>query len=456
MKHIPIIIFLSSIILIVLLGCSSPKPDITSTTTSPAEELLFSRYIAIGDNITAGYQSAALTKIHQQYSFPALIARQANTPDFVQPLIGYPGLGSESFAGYGILELIYLDNPFTPNTLNPDPLIRPVPFADYPDFQPFTNPYFSDEIRNYPLPYSNLSIPGIFVEDVLNAKIALTSKSKSPLIDIVLRNPAAGNRSAFDQAKVFIPSIITCWIGTYDVLNFALLGGDPNVPLPASRQDFSKAYSELIDSLAVIVPKLSSIQPSLIAANIPDITLAPFFNTLPPVVIDTVTNAPKLDTNNNPIPLLGVNPLTDLILTSAKQAFRQGQGIPQGVLNGTGEPLADRFFLDADEIDLIKTALEDYNEAILFACTFNNVPVVDMNGFFSQISSEGGYEIAGFTFTDKFIVGGFYSLDGIHPSDLGNALIANQWLAKINRTFNLSIPMVDIVKLINELGPLTN
>lgn len=433
-------------------ACSLPTPDITETTTSSAEALLFSRYMAIGDNITAGYQSAALTKIHQEYSFPALIARQANNADFMQPLLGYPGLGSESFAGFGILELLYLDNPNTPNTINPDPLIRPAAFADYPDFKPLFDPYFSSDIRNYPLPYNNLGIPGIYVEDVIYGITASNSASKSPLIDVVLRNPTAGNLSAFEQAKAFVPSLITCWIGTYDVLPYALFGGADGAPLPTSKNDFFTAYAELIDSLANIVPQLGTNLPSLFAANVPDITRAPFFNTVPPVVMDTLTNAPLLDANGNPIPLVGVNPQTDLLLNTARQALRSGLGIPAGVLNGTGEPLPDQYFLDAAEIDLIRSTIDDYNDAIMRICAFRGVALVDMHTFFNVIS-ESGYEAGGILFTDKFITGSFYSLDGIHPTDLGNALLANQWLDKVNRTFNISVPKVDIVKLVQELGP---
>ena len=69
-------------------------------------------------------------------------------------------------------------------------------------------------------------------------------------------------------------------------------------------------------------------------------------------------------------------------------------------------------------------------------CAFRGVPVVDMYGFFNDIS-ETGLDVAGINFTDEQITGNFYSLDGVHPTDLGNALIANQWITKINQSTDI-------------------
>lgn len=209
---------------LLLASCSLLEPKVKQSTLSANEKLLFSRLMALGDNIIAGYQSAALTEKHQKRSFVALIAQQGETPDFMQPYIGYPGLGSESYAGYGILRLKYLDDPETPNTVNPDPVIVAEPFADYPDFDPAGQPFVSDEVMFWPLPYNNLAVPGIYVDDVYKATTRLRSRSKSGLLDVILRNPLPdpyGYKTAFAQAKLFQPSLILCWVGMYDVLAYA-------------------------------------------------------------------------------------------------------------------------------------------------------------------------------------------------------------------------------------------
>ncbi len=440
-----IVFFILSLLL--LSGCTLQEPQVRETLLSSNEQLLFSRLVGLGDNIISGYQNAALTEKHQKYDFMALLARQGATPDFQQPYMGYPGIGSESYGGFGTLELKYVDNPNTPQTINPDPLIYAVPFSDYPDFDP-NLPFISDDVMNWPFPYNNLGIPGINVRDVLKGATKLHSTSHSPMLDIILRNPLPdpyGEMSSFEQAKMFVPSLIVCWAGMFDVLGYAQYSATGQTfTQPTSKQDFAKYYGELMDSL-------KSTQAAVVVANIPDILDMPYFNVVPAVVIDTVTNTPYLDENNNTVPLIGVNE-GDKILMPAKFKIKiEGYGIPTGVLNGNGLPIPGDMVLDAAEIATVEQAISDYNASIDSICLSRSIPVVDMYSFFKQINE--GYEVAGMTFTADFITGGFYSLDGVHPSDLGHALLANQWLDKINSSFRVSIPAVDIIQLMNELQP---
>lgn len=440
-----VLFFISSLIL--LGGCTLQEPEVLETTLSSNEKLLFSRLVGLGDNIMSGYQNAALTEKHQKYDFMALLARQGETPDFQQPYMGYPGIGSESYGGYGTLELKYVDNPETPQTVNPDPLIYAVPFSDYPDFDP-NLPFVSDEVMSWAFPYNNLGIPGINLKDVLKGKTKLHSSSHSPMLDIILRNPLPdpyGELSPFEQAKLFVPSLVVCWAGMFDVLGYAQYSASGQTfSEPTSKEDFAKYYAELMDSV-------KSTQAAVIVANIPDILDMPYFNVVPGVVIDTVTNAPYLDENNNPVPLIGVNEGDKILMPAKFKMRKEGYGIPQGILNGNGQPLPDDMVLDATEIATVEQAIDDYNASIDSICLSRNIPVVDMYGFFKQINE--GYEVAGMTFTSDFISGGFYSLDGVHPGDLGHALLANQWLDKINSSFRLSIPPVNIVQIMSELQP---
>jgi len=444
--------------LIVLAACTLQEPELKQTTASKNDSLYFSRFMALGDNIIAGYQNAALTEKHQHYSFVAQIARQGgavNFPDskteagyvnFQQPLIGYPGIGALSYAGYGTIELFNLDNPNTPNTVNPDPLIKAIPYEDYPDYDPTVMPFISEEVMLYPLPYSNLGIPGIVMEDILKGKTQLKSKSHSGMIPVILRNPLPepyGELTAYQQAKLFQPSILLCWVGMYDVLGYAqyTAGDQPSLSEPTPADYFSEKFRDMTDSLLTL-------RTNLIIGNIPDITELPYFNTVPAVVIDTVTNAPYLDNSGNMVPLLGVSS-GDKITSSAKGAMSQGYGIPIDVLNGNGEPIPDDMVLDVSEIDISRQAIENYNTIIDSVCANRKVPVVDMYSFYQQLKT--GIYVAGMNYTDAFITGGFYSLDGIHPSDLGNGLLANEWLEVINAKVPVSVPLVNLNNLISEL-----
>jgi len=445
MKQSKYIVFAILSGLFLFAGCTLQEPEVKETTLSKNEKTLFSRFMAVGDNIVAGYQNAALTEKHQKNGFVALMAQQGQTPNFMQPLLAYPGLGSESYSGYGTLELRYLDNPNTPNTVNPDPQIYAVAFADYPGFDPINMPYVSEEVMTYPLPYNNLGIPGIVMEDILSGKTKLKSKSHSGMIDVILRNSANpyGELPAFQQAKLFVPSFIICWAGLYDVLGYAQYTGSGQIKLtsPTTGERFQEKFAALMDSLL-------STNAVVAAGNIPDILDMPYFNIVPSVVIDTVTNAPYLDNQGKMISLLGVE-AGNKVLMPARNAEKSGYGIPSGILNGNGEDIPEDMVLDTTEIALVRTAIENYNAIIDSVCSNRHIPVVDMYTLFKNLK-EGIME-SGMVFTDSYITGGFYSLDGIHPSDLGNAVIANEWLRTINSTFHASIPLVNIPQMMSDL-----
>ena len=433
---------------VILFSCTLQEPGIKETTANRQDSLYFSRLMVLGDDNAAGYQNLALTEKHQKYSFPAQLAKQGGTSDFQQPLMGYPGIGALSPWGFGTIELLHLDNPETPDTQIPDPLIRAIPYENYPDYD-LNMPFVSEEVMTYPLPYSNLGVPGIVMEDILKGKTKLKSKSHTKMLDIILRNPLPepyGELTSFQQAKLFHPSILICWVGMNDVLNFAQYpeGEQPSIPEPTSTDRFAEKFAAMADSL-------QSLNAALLIGNVPDITDFPYFNTVPSVVIDSTTNMPYLDNDGNAIPLIGVE-TGDKVLTAAKGDIRKGYGIPEGILNGNGLPIPDDKILDVAETALVREAVDSYNAAIDSICFNRKIPLVDMYGFYKKLNT-GLYE-AGFVFSNTFISGGFFSLDGIHPSDLGNGILANEWIQAINSNFPVSIPPVNLFDLIAELKPL--
>src|SRR6185503_16620788 len=77
-----------------------------------------------------------------------------------------------------------------------------------------------------------------------------------------------------------------------------------------------------------------------------------------------------------------------------------------------------------------------------------NIAVVDMFSRFEafgrdcvDLDNNGTPDL-----TTRYL-GGIFSLDGIHPSKTGNALIANEIIAAINTRFDESIPPVDVAKV---------
>ena len=59
------------------------------------------------------------------------------------------------------------------------------------------------------------------------------------------------------------------------------------------------------------------------------------------------------------------------------------------------------------------------------AITSNNLAFVDAKAIMNQLSSTG-IVANNFTMTSQFVFGGSFSLDGVHPSPRGYALISNE------------------------------
>lgn len=435
--------YISIALLTMFFGCSLDEPSKTSTTLDLGDAD-FTRYVAIGNSLTAGYQSGALTEERQLKSFPMQIATQAGVgATFAQPLLGYPGIGTYSgdptYAG--ILELTYLDNPSTDSTINPDPVITPEPFASHTGTFDPTMPWATSAIRDYPAPYNNLGIPGSILGQIQLATSAATSSSDNKFFDIILRNavPDFGNSNVVEQAGLLSPTFITCWIGNNDVLGYATSGGTKGTDqatgtLPTDVPTFTFLYGQLLDSL-------QALGADIVVANIPDVTAIPFFTTIPPYLLNPKTNDLLL-VNGAPVPLVGVTPGADLVLLTASSALKQGLGVPV-TAGGTGSPLPDNVVLDAAEIAIASQAVADFNSAIATLAGARNIPVVDINSFFNNVQANG-YNSGGLVFTTDFLTGNLFSLDGVHPTSAGYSIIANQFIMKINESFNASIPLVNI------------
>ena len=105
----------------------------------------------------------------------------------------------------------------------------------------------------------------------------------NPLFSLVLRSSALGN-SVFNQAKNLSPTLLTCWIGNNDVLGYATSGGVKPTE-PTSSGIFGALYTQLGGALA-------SLGCQVVVANIPDVTVIPFFNTVGPQVAAVISQLP--------------------------------------------------------------------------------------------------------------------------------------------------------------------
>ena len=371
----------------------------------------FTTYVSVGDSLAAGFESGSLVETHQNRSAPALIARQAGVQGFQQPLVSEPGIPPE-------LTLV---------NLVPVPVIAPkAATAGAP--------------KNLALarPYNNLAVPGATTVDALTR-----TTDAGGLHDLILR----GLGTQVQQAVALRPTAITLWIGNNDVLGAALRGRAIDGVTLTPTAVFRATYGQ-------IVAALKTTSAFIVAANLPDVTTIPFVTTIRPYVVNPSTGAPVL-VGGARVPLIGPSgslPSTALVTLAASTLLAQGIGIPTA-LGGTGAPLPDEVVLDPSEIAIIQDHVTANNQAIREICGAANIPVLDVNGLLRELATTGRH-VGGITLNSAFLVGGVFSYDGIHPNDVGYALVANEFIRVINANGG-SLSPVDLGAVLGVTGAST-
>ena len=102
-----------------------------------------------------------------------------------------------------------------------------------------------------------------------------------------------------------------------------------------------------------------------------------------------------------------------------------------------------KYVLDAQEQENVQQAIAAYNEIIAEVAREHTFALVDMNGFFNTVVNSG-VTVGGTVFTNAFITGNAFSLDGIHLTQKGYALVATKFIEEINAYYNSNIPLPNL------------
>jgi len=374
-----------------------------------------SNYAALGDSLTAGFVSGSLMDFYQDRSFPAVLAAQAGAPDFEQPLVSEPGFPP-------ILELVHLV---------PAPVIQPVGLVPGLPVN-----------AALPRPYNNLGVPGANLFDMVFAtgdiNNLLAGNTDNVMNDLILRD---GIHTALEQAIGLQPTFITVGIGNNDELG-AVLAATPIDGVTMTPVDqFAVLYNNAIGAL------VTNTTADIVLMNLPYSTAIPFATTVPPFV-----DIPGLGLT----PLMGTNgPLTadSLVTLLAGGLIAQGYGLPGGPPLPedldflTGEP---GYVLRPEEIDIIDDRVDAFNAVIADVADTYGLAVFDTNAFFTEIVAGEAPSYGGIEINAGFLLGGFFSYDGIHPQRIGYAMVADALVQFINAEFGNTIPRVDMADVLYE------
>jgi hypothetical protein len=357
----------------------------------------FSTYVALGTSIGAGTQSGGLVDNHQVKSYAALFAGQVGAP-FTYPAISYPGIPA-------LLHLVSLNGP----------VIEQLEGTGVP-----TNSALATS-------YTNLSVPGAILYDVANS-----ARYGSGMFPIILR----GRGTMLAQAVGLQPTFLSFEFGANEVLGPATTGsGTPVI----DATSFGVLLDGTLDALQASLPDAK-----MAIFTVPDVTTIPFVTTIKPY-FTVGGNRVYYLCATDPQHLNGTLNADDYVLLTASSYIVAGMGIPTAY-GGAGTPLAGGLVLTATEAASLQDALDGYNTRIRAEATARGMAVVDLYGMLHTAATTG-IQVGGARYSSAFLTGGLLSLDGCHPSDMGQGLLTNMMIDAVNRQFGSSIPYVDLPKV---------
>ena len=390
----------------------------------------FTRYVALGDSLTAGFASGGLVQFYQEHSYPAYLAQQAGAPVFEMPLVSEPGLPP-------LLEL---------KALLPSPVIQPKPGAPGMPIN-----------ATLPVPYNNLGVPGADLYDMLfttgDIQNLLAGNQNNVMHDLILRIPAVpgpdGNMipfTALTQAIAQQPTFVTLWIGNNDILG-AAVAGTPIDGITMTPVDvFQELYGQAVGALATMTSAKIAI------INLPNVSAIPFVTTVSNYVDVPGLGRVQLEGEYGPIEDV------DYITLGAASLIAQGYGLPgfpplpEDINPATGEY---GVILRAAEVQVITDRIAAFNQVIQQTADAFGIPVLDINTLFDNIAGGDRWVLGGIEISADFLLGGIFGYDGVHPQSIGYGLVATELIKTINKAYNADIPQLNMEPILFSGGEAT-
>ncbi len=448
-----------------------PLPQTPPATETPDKGSAdFTKYVAVGNSLTAGFQAGALFTAGQQNSLAAMLAKQFESVgggEFNQPDINsVHGFNTAIASPEGVVlgRLILAGNPPAPT---------PTTSGDLP------TPYEGDKSK-----LNNFGVPGILLGQALipqtGGPAVAENPAYNPLYARFASNP--GSSTIIGDAVAAQGTFFSFWLGNNDVLGYAVSGATRSeifTNLAAFKMQYTAALSTLLSD-----PNIKGV-----VANIPDVTGIPYFTTVPynAITLDQekvdALNAGYADFNHGielyntgalsggviPNPLrpkisfeVGDNPIVivdnDLADLSAFQipSMRQMEEgelvvltaatvLPTGV--GSQSPAPDNLILTKNELDEISGRINAFNAAIediVNEIAADRVAIVDINTAFKQLAAGGAFQDGVLLTAELAPPFGAFSEDGVHPNTRGYAFTANIFIEAINEKFGAKVPKINI------------
>jgi hypothetical protein len=422
-------------------GC---KPEIDVPVVNKGS-IDVSNYVAIGSSMTAGYADNALYYDAQMVSYPNLIAQQfklANGGSFKQPLV------SSASVGIGAMQNARMALAPSTDCMGVTSL-APKYVAPSGDLNIFGTSVAAQG------PFNNMAVPGLKAVTTVYPGYGDFTKGLgnfNPFFTRMTTNPQGA--SVLSEAAAQNPSFFSLAIGNDDVMAFALAGGAADAITPSAGNP-GFGFDASIDA---IVGTLTANNAKGVIASIPNLSSIPYFTTVPynGLMLDNA-NAAALTAAYTPLGITfqqGYNAfiIEDGAAPGGMRKIAQGEyillSVPQDSLKcagwGSMKPIPNQYVLTVNELTQINDAISAYNTKLKAAADTKGLAYVDVNAFMN--TAKTGILYNGVGLSAQFVTGGVFSLDGVHLTPLGNALLANHFIKAINNKYGSTIPQLDATR----------
>ncbi|SNZ00948.1 G-D-S-L family lipolytic protein [Flagellimonas pacifica] len=477
-----------------------PMPDPIEYTSGSAD---FTKYVAVGNSLTAGFSDNALFRAGQEASFPNMLATNfalAGGGAFEIPFMA-DNLGGATINGVRDANMDGADDIGNRLIL--------VFTADGPAPTPKAGEGSTEITNKLSGPFNNMGIPGAKSYELLAPGYgSLAGLAVGAANPYYVRISSAEDATVIGDAAAQGATFFSSWIGANDILLYATNGGsgtdrtgNPN-PASYSRNDITDP-TVFAGSLNGILGAMTAGGAKGVIANIPNVTDIPYFTTVPhnPVPLDEATatllngsyaayNAGVAGALNFLVGMSAISQedadleiakrtisfaagdtnaavlldedLTDLtginsalvnmrqataedlmVLTSRSFIGTLANPLDPTSINGVAVPLEDKWVLTPEEQTAINNALTAYNATIEALATQFDLAFVDANALLGVLKTQGFPMADGSTVTSTFGTGGGFSLDGVHPAPRGYAILANAFIKAINEKYGSNLPDVN-------------
>jgi len=287
-----------SVLALIFASCDPKFDNEIDIGTYSAGDVDFTRYVAVGNSLTAGYMDGTVFRSGQQYSFPNILAQQfaiVGGGSFTQPSFedDQNNTGGFLLSGSPITATRLVINASAGGPQN----ISGTPTAEISNLQAKA--------------YNNMGVPGAKSFHILAPKYGDIVGVGSYANPYFVRHATSPDATVLEDALSLAPTFFTNWIGANDVLSYATNGGANNDGTPATDHNdtgntnpatyggnditntnvFTQAYNTITTSLTANGAKG-------VVATIPSVTSVPYFTTVPynPITAEVIKANPQAQT----------------------------------------------------------------------------------------------------------------------------------------------------------------